>query len=398
MRPAPSQEEVRRQNLGALLRFVHQHGAVSRAELTARTGLNRSTIGALTADLAAAGLVTEQAPRQTRRAGRPSPLVTPLSGAVCGYAVSVEVDRVQAARVGLGGVVLDRREAPRPPGSPVSASTDPLATFLTEMHTAAVGGAGPRTIGCGVAVTSRLRAPDGSVSRGVQPTEVDEPLRAMVTAALPDNPQLLTGGAADLAAYAEHTRGAATGQQNVIYLCGDGGLTAGIIADGRRFAGRQGTAGEVGHMVVRPDGYRCRCGSQGCWETEAGERALLHAAGASEQHGHEAVRAVVRAASFGDPTARAALRRVAEWLGLGTGNLINIFNPELVIFGGSLRDIFLAAAAPLRSRLNQVTLPEQLSGVRLRTPALGDDAALLGAAELAFEQLLADPLGSAAAA
>ncbi|MFD0818532.1 MarR family transcriptional regulator, partial [Micromonospora zhanjiangensis] len=72
MRAGPSQEEIRRHNLGALLRHVHLRGATSRAELTTILGLNRSTIGALTADLVTAGLVVEGAPRETGRAGRPS--------------------------------------------------------------------------------------------------------------------------------------------------------------------------------------------------------------------------------------------------------------------------------------------------------------------------------------
>ena len=79
MRAGPSQEEIRRQNLGALLRYVHVHGATSRAELTSALGLNRSTIGALTAELAAARLVSERAPRETGRAGRPSLVVRPES-------------------------------------------------------------------------------------------------------------------------------------------------------------------------------------------------------------------------------------------------------------------------------------------------------------------------------
>ena len=74
-------------------------------------------------------------------------------------------------------------------------------------------------------------------------------------------------------------------------------------------------------------------------------------------------------------------------------NLVNIFNPELVIFGGTLRDVYLAAAAQVRSRLNASRLPAAREHVRLRTPQLGEDAALIGAAELAFERLLADPLG-----
>src|SRR5687767_2591187 len=79
MRTGPTQDEIRRQNLGALLRYVHLRGPTSRAELTSRLGLNRSTIGALTADLATAGLVAEELPRDHGRAGRPSLVVRPES-------------------------------------------------------------------------------------------------------------------------------------------------------------------------------------------------------------------------------------------------------------------------------------------------------------------------------
>ncbi|MFD0786102.1 ROK family protein, partial [Micromonospora azadirachtae] len=94
----------------------------------------------------------------------------------------------------------------------------------------------------------------------------------------------------------------------------------------------------------------------------------------------------------GDARAGAAVRQAGDWLGFGVANLVNIFNPEMVIFGGTMRDLYLAAAAQIRSRLNANALTACLEHVRLRTPKLGDDAALVGAAELAFERLLADPL------
>src|SRR2546423_12728941 len=117
MRAGPSQDEVRRQNLGALLRQIHVRGALSRAELTASLGLNRSTIGALTAELTAVGLVQEELPKETGRAGRPSLVVPPMSGRIFVYALAIGVDRITAARVGLGGGVLDRREGPPAPGA-----------------------------------------------------------------------------------------------------------------------------------------------------------------------------------------------------------------------------------------------------------------------------------------
>lgn len=389
MRAAPSQEEVRRQNLGALLRYVHRHGATSRAELTARLGLNRSTIGALTADLVAASLVTEEPPRQlgrASRAGRPSLVVSPRSATVCVYAVAIEVDRIRAATVGLGGVVLDRREAPRRLPGAADQPAQVAAALVAGLQTGVPERA--RSIGVGVALCQRVRHADGRV--GFAPRPEAEPLLETLAAVVPGSP-VAVGTVADLAALAEHTRGVASGCDNLIYLSGDVGITAGIIAGGRRVAGYRGAAGEVGHMVVQPDGLPCWCGSRGCWETQVGELALLRAAGRDGQ-GVGAVRGLVDAARRGDTAARDALRRSGDWLGIGVANLVNIFNPELVVFGETLREVFLATAASMRSRLNTIGLAGSLIHLRLRTPALGDDAPLIGAAELAFEALLADPL------
>ncbi|MEQ4302840.1 ROK family transcriptional regulator [Plantactinospora sp. B6F1] len=396
MRAGPSQEEIRRQNLGALLRYVHIHGATSRAELTTSLGLNRSTIGALTAELAAAGLITERAPRETGRAGRPSLVVRPESGRVFAYAYSIEVDRLRAARIGLGGVVLDRRQAERPAGLPAVESVPLLAGFVKEMHQGVPDGS--VYVGSGVVVCGRLRRPDDALrgrpeSAGwVGGDELDNRLAEALGALLPQERPVLVSNAADASAVAEHARGAARGFDDVIYLHRDVGVDAGIIVGGRRLTGQGGYAGEVGHMVVNPGGSRCDCGSYGCWETEIGEYALLLAAGRGDTAGREAALRVVDAAARGDASAQAAVRQVGDWLGFGVANLVNIFNPGVVIFGGTLRDVYLAAAARVRSRLNSLALSSAREQVRLRTPQLGEDAALVGAAELAFEHLLADPL------
>jgi len=390
MKAGPSQEEVRRQNLGALLRYVHIHGSTSRAELTTRLGLNRSTIGALTAELAAVGLVTEETPRETGRAGRPSLVVRPESSRVFAYAFTIEVDRLRAARIGLGGRVLDLRETARPRGLQAGDAVAPLAAFVRQMHRSLPDGA--RYVGGGVAVAGMVRREDGMVRLNPNIGWVDEPVGAALAADLGSDRPLTVGNVAEVAALVEHNRGAAIGCDNVIYLHGDVGIGGGIIAGGRRVTGHGGYGGEVGHMVVNPHGRPCGCGSRGCWETEIGEYALLRLAGREGATGRDAVLAVVDAAARGDRTAQDAVRHVGEWLGFGVANLINIFNPEAVIFGGTLRDLYLAAAAQVRSRLNAMALSACREHVRLRTPKLGEDAALIGAAELAFEQLLADPL------
>ncbi|MEV1288468.1 ROK family transcriptional regulator [Micromonospora sp. NPDC049679] len=393
MRAGPSQEEIRRQNLGALLRYVHVHGATSRTELTTALGLNRSTIGALTADLAAAGLVTEGAPRETGRAGRPSLVVRPESERVYAYALSIEVDRLRAGRVGLGGKLLDQREMRRPHAVSIAETAPLLAAVVKEMQESVPDGS--VYVGGGVAVCGMVRREDGMVRLSPNSGWLDEPLGEVLRGQLGGDRPLAVGNVADLSALAEHTRGVAVGCDNLIYVYGDVGIGAGIIAGGRPVTGHGGYGGEVGHMVVHPNGRPCGCGSRGCWETEIGEHALLRAAGRERLLGPDAVLAVVDAAGRGDASAQTAVRQVGEWLGFGVANLVNIFNPEMVIFGGTLRHVYLASAAQLRSRLNAMALAACREHVRLRTPKLGNDAALLGAAELAFEQLLSDPLDAA---
>nr|WP_245669980.1 ROK family transcriptional regulator [Micromonospora mirobrigensis] len=377
---------MRRQNLGAVLRHVHVHGPTSRAELTARLGLNRSTIGALAADLTAVGLVTEEAPTATRRAGRPSLVVSPRSDRVYAHGLSIDADRLRAARVGLGGRILDRRETARPRGMSPLDAVAPLAGLVRDMECAVTDDA--LFVGGAVAVTDTTRDLDGRLRIGGTDT-----LGAALDAELGARPGFVTGDLADIAGLAEHVRGVAAGVDDVVYLHGDLGVSAGIIIGGRLVTGHRGHGGKVGHMVVRPAGVPCGCGSRGCWETEIGEAALLRHSGRDPADG-DAVPGILCAAADGEPTAVAAVERVADWLGFGVANLVNIVNPDTVVFGGALRAIYLAGSATVHRRLDAMALPASREHVQLRAAMLGRDAALIGAAELAFDQLLADPLNA----
>src|SRR5512139_782566 len=381
MRAGPSQEEIRRHNLGTLLRHVHLRGPASRADLADRMGLNRSTIMALTTDLSAVGLVREELPKEPgRRAGRPSLVVRPESTHVYVLAFEIAVDRLAAAMIGLGGAILDRRETVR---ARDPFDLDEVVGVLAGFARQLVRKADPDAVcvGAGAAFPGAVRRSDGVIRSGPNIGARDVSFADVLSRRIGLGLPVSLGNDANLAALAEHER--------------DVGVGGGIIVGGQLLGGEEGYGGEVGHMVVNPGGLACGCGSRGCLEAEVGERTLLAAAGRGvpgELVGREAVRAVVDAAARGDAEARAALQRVGDWLGVGVANLVNIFNPGMVIFGGTLRDIYLGAAAQVRSRLATYALPAAREGVRLRTPELGDDAVLMGAAELAFSQVLSNPL------
>jgi len=394
-----TQDEVRRHNVSTLLRYVHVHGPTSRAELTSAMQLNRSTIGTLTADLAGAGLVREELPARTAGAGagRPSLVVWPRPEQVYVLAFDIGVDYLIAARVGLGGAILDRRELYRPRGDyAMDDVVTHLCRFTTEMSARAEPGS--VCVGVGAAIAGVVREGDGLVRFAPNLGWVDEPLGEALAEGLGRQgvrARVAVGNDADLGALAEHVRGAAAGSTDAVYLTGEVGVGAGIIVGGEPLRGHGGYGGELGHMVVNPAGRLCRCGARGCWETEIGEKAILDAAGHPDGP-RSTVPAVVAAAAGGDPRAAAALRHVGEWLAIGVGNLVNIFNPEVVIFGGLLRDLFPAVEQQLRGTLGTVGLAAPREQVRLTAPGLGADSTLVGAAERAFGPLLFDPPGTLA--
>jgi predicted NBD/HSP70 family sugar kinase len=253
---------------------------------------------------------------------------------------------------------------------------------------------GSTCVGVAAAVRGIVRHPDGLVSltpnmgwKGV------DFAGALVDRLRPDVP-VLVANEANLGALAELRRGIGRGSRNLVYLHGEIGIGAGVVAAGELLRGERGYAGEIGHMTVNPyQGRPCGCGARGCLEAEAGERALLEAAGRDGRTtGTEAVRSVVASADLGDVTARAALHQVGDWLGIGIANLANLFDPDLVVLGGTLRDVFLGSAAQVRSRINTNALAAVREHMRLRVSELGDDTVLIGAAELAFSEVLARPL------
>ncbi len=379
-----------------LLRYVHVHGPTPRSRLTAVLGLNRSTIGDLTAELVAAGLLRERAGTvdpvdsgQASSGGRPSYVVMPESERVQVLAVDIGVTHLTVARIGLGGVILSRRDRTYRQGARghrtvVSTIVKAAGGLLAETDNRAV------VIGVGVAAPGMVRQADGQVRAAPNLGWRDAPVGAALSEAL--GLPVTVGNDADLGILAEHVRGAAAGIEDAIYLCGHAGIGAGVVTSGRPLVGYNGYAGEVGHVVVNPDGQPCHCGSRGCWETETGEERLFELAARPPAGGITGVREIVAAASAGDLVAANPLTQVATTLGTRVASVVNVFNPEVIVMGGALGDIFAATESTVRDAVRAATLGPPLEQLRLLQPAFGFDSSLIGAAELAFSPLLADPL------
>lgn len=389
---ASTQDDLRRLNLSRLLRRLHMAGPATRSDLVAHTGLNRSTVGDLVAQLAEAGLVREGA-GLAGQVGRPSLLVEPVPESAVVIAVELGVDRTQVALVGLGGTVLATGED-RHPRSPVTpkAAAKAIATMTARMLDEAPTDAA--LVGIGIAVPGIIDRYDGRVRVAPNLGWHDVPLGEVVQRALLEvlgtSPRVVISNDADLGALAEHARGAAVAHRNLIFLIGEVGIGGGIIIDGDPMGGAGGYGGEVGHVVIDPRGATCRCGSQGCWETTIGRHALIRAAGRDPEA--DDVVDVIDAALHGDVRARAALDEAGRWLGVGLANLVNVFNPQAIVLGGHLRLLHPHVAPIMMEQINRA-LPGAREQVQVLVAALDSDSSIVGAAESAFAGLLDDPIG-----
>jgi predicted NBD/HSP70 family sugar kinase len=385
-------ETVRRANLSAIVRELHAGGPASRSELVARTGLTRSAIRGLIGELAAADLAVEGRAEPQGTPGRPSPVVRLKPDGAVVLALEIAVNTLAAAIVGLGGHVFDRVRIDRPAGhTSAEAIAADLAGLAADLRSRRP--AGERPVGVGVAVVGVVRRSDGFVSMAPNLGWRDAPLGDALGAALEVDAPISVANDADLGALVELRRGAAIGGDHVLFVSGEYGVGGGLIVDGRPLTGVAGYGGEVGHLPVNPNGAACRCGSFGCWETEVGEGALLRMAGRPPGGGRGEVDAMLADAEAGAPAALSALDHVGRWLGVGLAGLVNVFNPRLVVLGGIFGRILPFVGPTLEHELDRRALAAPRRLVRIVPAQLGEDAPLLGAAELAFEPLLADPAG-----
>jgi len=390
--PAARPDAIRRHNLALILGHVHRDGALTRAELTQRLGVSRSTVGALVADLIELKLVEESVPTGGEGVGRPSYVVGPHPQGPYVLAIDVNVTHLATAAVGIGGAILARSLVPTGAEPPTPAATvDMIAAAMVELRDAVA----PPSVALGVGVSV-----PGTVDRrtkfiGVAPNLGwrDVPLGDLLNERIGAELPISIGNDADLSVLTELRRGSARGLSDVVYLIGRTGIGAGIIVNGAPLRGRDGRAGEVGHNVIDKHGPPCHCGKNGCLETFIGDAALLALAGRSVEPTDEQVAAVFADARDGDRAALTAIRTVAESVGQAIGNLVNTLNPQRVILGGSLSGVLELARVEVEGALQRYAF-DTGHPVELCPPDFGEDSALLGAAELALNDLLADPVAA----
>lgn len=205
---------------------------------------------------------------------------------------------------------------------------------------------------------------------------------------------------ANVAALGERWVGAGDNKPDVVFVTLGTGVGGGIIADGNLIHGVAGAGGEIGHIIVEPDGgFACTCGNSGCLETVASATGVVRVARllAESYEGDSSIKAAIDngdevtskdifvAAEAGDAFADRVVEQVGFYLGLAAANISNILNPDAVVFGGGVS----AAGEFLRARIEKhfvrFTFPQVRQSTVLKIAELGNDAGIIGAASLASQ-------------
>ncbi|MCI3223107.1 ROK family protein [Streptomyces sp. NP-1717] len=387
-----------RSALGPALELVHTGRAPTRAVLTSELGVTRATAGAVAAELEALGLIrVDSRPGAAAGSqGRPSHRLSVDDTGPVVLAAQVHADGFRAALVALGG-----RTVATAPGC-VTVSSDPAQVLGAVVAEGAelLRDSGRRCVGAGLAVPSAVAEPEGTA---LNPLHLAWPAGApvrdlfveQVRAAGIEGPAF-TGNDVNLAALAEHRHGAGRGAAQLLCVAtGHRGVGGALVVDGRLHTGSSGLALEVGHLTVNPEGRPCHCGSRGCLDVETDPLAFLGAAGRDpgpEVSLLQQSRDLLRT-EYGDRSVRAAAEQLIDRLGQGLAGLVNILNPDRVILGGLHRELLDADPVRLRAVVADRSLWGRSGSVPILACTL-DHNSLVGAAELAWQPVLDDPLAA----
>jgi predicted NBD/HSP70 family sugar kinase len=387
----PIAKDLRERNRARVLRHILRAGVTTRARIAEECNISAASAANVVSDLMQEGLV-EESGMLPSAGGRPIAQIStvPSSAHAIGVVVGehgVTVELFDLAFTPLDRVftsIADRRSNPGPVADAVLKGVSLMREKHPEVESTLLG------VGLGLPGIIDLDEADGPViyaqTLGWPPVRLSDLFAGSDLRIFADN------GAKALT-MSEQWFGAAQGVENGIVALIGRGIGVGVISGGRLLRGASSSAGEWGHTKVSLGGPACRCGARGCLEAYVGGEAILrrwNEAGAGFEGTEEAaLTELIKRADDGDATATTVLDETLEILGVGLGNLVNLFNPERIVIGAWAGEQLVSARrSELEERVRANSLDRPGRQFELVRCKLGDDSIPLGAALLPIEQLI----------
>jgi len=389
---------MRRQNLRLVLREIMEEGPRSRAGIAESTGLTKSTVSTLVADLTDRGLLSDAGWEANGTVGRPGRLVGLSGDSVAGLGLEINVDYLAACVIDLTGTVRHEQLVARDnQGSGSGRVLDALAD-LGRSAVSTCEAQGLTVVAATVAAPGLVDVDTATLVFAPNLGWEQIPLAAELRARL-GRPTLHTmaDNEANLAAQGELWQGAGRDLGDFVHISGETGVGAGVVIRGELVRGGAGFGGEFGHIPMG-DGEPCPCGSYGCLERLVGQESLLAAAGLDARLGTTigapdgGVSVLVERARVGDRSTLDALGDAGRTLGRALATMVNLFAPNTVVLGGSFAALHTWLRDPLRAELERRAFVLRYADVAVVPSTLGAAAAVRGAAARALRTVCDDPL------
>jgi predicted NBD/HSP70 family sugar kinase/biotin operon repressor len=382
---------LRESNRDKVLQALRTLGVASRPEVARHTGLSRSTVSTIVAELVDEGLIVSRANgrRQAAGSGRPPALIAlnPSGGMAVGMDfgkrhLSIALADLSHEIVAEERVVLS---ADYQAEEAMVTAAKRVERLLTEAATDR-----SRVVGVGMGIPGPIHESGLVGSSAILPGWVGAAPQERMSQLL--ELPVKVGNDASLGALAEYAWGAGRGAGVVVYLKLATGIGSGIVIDGVLFDGVGGTAGEIGHTTIDDEGDLCRCGNRGCLETLAGGPAIAELVSRSLGEKLEPDD-VIRRAVEGDAGCRRALADAGRHIGVAVANLCNLVNPERIVVGGSVGQAGALLLDPLMESVSLRAIPSAAEDVEIVPGELGERAELLGALAFVLQVASTVPAG-----
>ncbi|NJD03174.1 MAG: ROK family protein [Ruminiclostridium sp.] len=392
---------VKQTNLALIFNLIYKQGSVSRAELAQRTRLSPTTVSSLIEELLRKGVVIESGAGKTTTSGR-KPIMIEINAVGC-YIVTFEIieDGFCCSLYDLLCRLIDEQKYG-------ISDFEGLGRILTEAIEAILSKHGiqqNKLLGISIGVPGLINQEECRVySSTVVPIRNDNDFCRQIKEKLKDIPVFLENESY-FCAYAEKEFGIESDVKNLIFIDINIGIGAGIIMDGNMFRGTHGMAGEVGHVSIDMNGPKCKCGNRGCLETMSSIPAMVQKIVFAIMSGRETIikgiigndlnkinlDVIKYAIDNKDGLAMDIMDEIAEKLAFGTNNVINLFNPQVVVFGGEivkLGDVFLNS---IKKHLSYIELKPNINLVGIRYSSLSSNAVNLGGAKYTLDNAFKTP-------
>jgi predicted NBD/HSP70 family sugar kinase len=377
---------LRERNRQRVLGALREQGKTSQAGIARATGLSRTTVSKVVAELKGTGLVDvlEVRPSDPRGAhgGRPSAQLTLRDSSTAVVGIDFGHSHVQVAVGDLAHNVLAERICDLDVNHRAMEALDASARMVDEV----LAQAGVRrrdVVGVGIGIpgpVDRVRGTVGSAT--ILPGWIGLRIDAEMEARLMLPVQIEND--ANLGALAELTWGSGRDCSNFAYIKAATGIGAGIVIDGKLLRGATGTAGEIGHTTLDGGGALCYCGNRGCLETVASGPAIVHLV-ANGGGARLTLGGVIALAAEGDVRCRRALSDAGREIGIAVAGLCNLINPERVVVGGLLSRAGDLVLDPIRSSIRRYAVQAAAERVEVVPAVFVERAELLGCLALALQ-------------